>query len=253
MMAKSLERLSSGLKINRAADNPAGLVISEQMRAQIAGLEQAIENSERGVTFAQVADGALVEVNAILIQLRQLALDSANEGVNDANAMSANQSEVVNALAAIDRVHANTQYATKSVFSGSVYTFQIGANAGQTATINFGQIATSILATGALATIDVTSATLATAALSVIDSAITQVATLRGNIGSFQKNTLETNIANLRVSFENLTAAESTVRDADFAGEMAEFTRSQILVQAGTAMLAYANQGPSAVLSLLQS
>jgi len=251
LMSKSLERLSSGMRINRAADNPAGLVVSEQMRAQIAGLNQAIENSERGVTFAQVADGALVEVNGILNHMRTLALDSANEAVNDAAALTANQNEITSAIAAIDRIGANTKYGTKTMFSGSSYTFQIGGNAGQTAAITLSSISSAALATGSLAGITVGDTTAATAALSVIDYAITEVAALRGTIGSFQSNTLETNISNLRVSMENLTAAESTIRDADFANEMANFTRAQILMQAGTSMLAYANQGPSAVLSLL--
>jgi len=259
-MSKSLERLSSGLKINRAADNPAGLVISEQLRAQIAGLGQAIENSERGVTFAQVAEGSLVEVNSILTQLRTLALDSANSAVNDSNALAANQAEVTNALAAINRIASNTQYGTKTLFGQSTgFTFQIGANSGQTAVLTLGDVATSTLATGvtnsssfsSLSDIAVTSAALATDSLALVDSAISQIATRRGTIGSFQKNTLETNISSLNVALENMTAAESTIRDADFAAEMAELTRTQILMQAGTAMLANANQAPGMVLSLL--
>jgi flagellin len=259
-MAKSLERLSSGLKINGAADNPAGLVISEQMRAQIAGLNQAIDNSERGVTFAQLAEGSLVEVSSVLNQLRSLALDSANSAVNDANALSANQAEVTNALAALNRIATNSQYGTKTLFNGTAFTFQIGANASQTASLTLDDIHTSVLATGvtnsssfgSLSDINVTDATKATDSLKIIDAAITKIATLRGTIGSFQKNTLVTNISNLKVAAENMTAAESTIRDADFASEMAQYTQSQILMQAGTAMLANANQAPSAVLSLLR-
>lgn len=445
-VAKSVERLSSGLKINRGADGPAALVISEKQRAQIAGLRQAIDNSEKAVSVVQTAEGALNEINSLLIKVRSLAIDSANAGVNDDDALAANQAEISNALDTINRIANNTQFGTKKLLDGSagisgvasdadvsflkassdtsagtyaveittvgeratatagtaqtgvlaadevltinsvsitlnaglsqtqvvnrineftsqtgvvadtsggatrLYTeafgsevqltvasnvaaaatssgfgttqitdsgvdvigtiggdsftgkgntltansgaakgltiqlgadsnptatvtgtqgnvtvidnslvFQIGPNQNQTAKIGIGRVNPSSLGIGVtgnqfsnLNEIDVTSASKAQDALAVIDAAVNDVTTLRGDLGAFQQNTLESTANNLRATLENTVNAESVIRDTDFAEEIANFTKGQVLVQAGTSVLGNANQIPQLVLSLLR-
>ncbi len=456
-MSRSLERLSSGLKINSAGDDPAGLVISENMRAQITGLNQAIENSELAATMVQTAEGALTEVHALLNSMRELALHAANEGAVSAEDLAADQAEIDNALSTLQQIADNTQYATKKLlngtggttgtvldgtaqfvgasaktssgdftiavttqaekaavvtgntaaitsiaadetltivnntsgmtvtvdleagdnaqtiadkmnavtditglvvttdgtditatsqefgsaadytiytdtqatdgtqsgfttagtsdtgvdvvgtftFSGTAYqatgvgavlsgrsstpaeglrvhysgatgadvgtvqvsnqalTFQIGANGGQTAEVSMADMSTRRLGRGldagfdgtnqfkSLAEISVLDADKATDAIAVIDKAIADVNSVRGELGAFQGNTLESSLSNLRVAQENLIAAESVIRDTDMAAEVASFTRGQILVQSASAMLAQANAAPSIVLSLL--
>ena len=485
MVSKSLERLSSGLKINRAADDAAGLIISEQMRAQLTGLNQAISNSEQAVTLVQTAEGALDEVNTLLNKARSLAVHAANEGVNDSNQLIADQGELDNIISSISRIADTTQFGTKKLLDGTLsngtsnssaisgvtlggdyntllankdvvrgyhsievttvatqaestlnitdavfenatggtfaldaasgsyavtesftlsvngakvdissgttknqivqqlnslgnrlgftasiadgdqtgeitltardygsafsfdvqfvssngtgastlsmtqvdsgvdaeatlylYTgangaggtatsgagetitltgkglalqstggtrivlasavatgfvygavngntagakFQIGANAGQTATVELGSVRSSDLGIGGSGSYTSLSALKgsalvsgnATEALKVIDKAIDDITVTRGKLGAFQSNTLETNISSLRVTVENLTAAESTIRDTDFAAESARFTKYNILVQSSTAMMAQANQLPQNVLQLL--
>lgn len=448
-LAKSLERLSSGLKINRGADGPAALVISEQQRAQIAGLRSALDNTSKAVSMVQTTEGALNEINSLLVKVRGLALDSANSGVNDANALAANQAEVANALDTIDRIANNTQFGTKKVLDGSAgfngstddadvtflrattdsstgtfavniataaekanttaataqtqalaadenvtingvqiqlkagmtqtqviskineYTgqtgvaadnggaasatrlistqygsaakvtaqsdkaaaanssgigtttltdsgvdvagtiggqaasgvgnvltgtagvskgvalqvglaagsqtasvtgaqgnvtvvdnsliFQIGANSNQTAKVAVDKVTTTALGVnvsgaqfGNLKAIDVRTASGAQDALKVIDQAISDVSTLRGRLGAFQQQTLESNANNLRATLENTVAAESTIRDTDFAAETANFTKNQVLIQAGTTVLSNANQTSQLVLGLLR-
>jgi len=466
---KSLERLSSGLKINRGADGPAGLVISEKQRAQIAGLKQAIQNSEKATSMVQTAEGALNEINSLLVKVRGLALDSANAGVNDSDTLAANQAEIANALSTIDRIAQNTQFGTKKLldgtaginatstnsfvtnlnassattvgnfaissvtqngqkgqvdtdlaatdvvdndsnlsadetltfngttqvnltsgmtntqvrdtinaasnetgveatlkastgevvlssknfgenftvvsdiaaaadgtgignttvdtnaggaivskqgqnlivdlsgpggasitgvtasgnviqgssgaFDGLTFTvaadaadsaqtagvagatigvadgtlaFQIGANAGQTASLSIGKSSSDALGAGvagnqftSLSQIDITSAAGAQDALSVIDAAIDEVSNQRGTLGAFQGNTLESTANNLRATLENTTQAESLIRDTDFAEEIGNFTKQQVMVQAGTTVLSNANQTSQLVLSLL--
>lgn len=449
MLAKSLERLSSGLKINRGADGPAALVISEQQRAQIAGLQTAISNTSKAVSLVQTTEGALNEVNNLLIKIRSLALDSANSGVNDATALAANQAEVSNALATIDRIAVNTQFGTKKVLDGSAgitgatddtdvtflkasstsptgtfavnvttaaaratttagtaqsaalatdetltvngvsialkagqtqaqviatinqYTgqtgvtaevgagsatrlystqfgagttlkvqsnvaaaatssgfgvaqvsvagtdvagtiggfaatgngnvltgntgagaagiaisfglaagstttavtgaqgnvtvtdqslvFQIGANANQTVKVAIDKSTTGALGlnvAGAqfanLSAIDVRSQSGAQDAIKVIDQAIADVTNLRGRLGAVQQQTLESGANNLRTTLENTTAAESVIRDTDFAVETANFTKYQVLMQVGTTVLQNSNQTSQLVLSLLR-
>ena len=445
---KSLERLSSGFKVNQGADGPAALVISEKQRAQIAGLRQAIDNSEKAGSVIQVAEGALNEINSLLVKVRGLALDSANTGANEVDALSANQAEIANALDTIDRVANNTQFATKKLLDGSAgltgtttdtnvqflkatndtsagtyavnittaatrgeavagtaqasalandeiltvngvnitlnaglsqsdvinrineysgqtgvvaevdpagtetrlrteqfgsaatisvisnraaaadstgfgtstsgtggtdiagtiggnaavgsgetltgtagaskgvsinisedtadfqqtvsgalgnvtvannsLVFQIGANRHQTAEIAINKVNPSSLAVGIsgnqfsnLSEIDVTNADKAQDALQVIDSAIDEISNLRGDLGAFQANTLESTASNLRATLENTINAESVIRDTDFAEEIGNFTRQQVLVQAGTTVLGNANQSSQLVLSLL--
>lgn len=449
-VAKSVERLSSGLKVNRGADGPAALVISEKQRAQIAGMKAAIDNSEKAVSLVQTAEGALNEINSLLVKVRSLALDSANAGVNDADANAANQAELDNALDTINRIANNTQFGTKKLLDGSagiggtvsdsditflkgtsdttagahaitvttegeratetsgttqtqnlaadevltinnvsvslssgltqaqvvdrineftaqtgviadtvsgatrIYskdfgsdasvsvvsniaadstssgfgttletdegvdvigtiagtsftgsgnvltastgvakglsiqvgtdgsdsvltvggtgdlaqgtvsvadnslTFQIGANQNQTANIAVDRVTTSALGFGVtgnqfnnLSEIDITSAAKANDAIGVIDAAIDDVTSTRGALGAFQQNTLESTANNLRATLENTVNAESVIRDTDFAEEIANFTRNQVLVQAGTSVLSNANQLPQLVLSLL--
>ncbi|QDU40212.1 Flagellin [Maioricimonas rarisocia] len=448
-LAKSVERLSSGLKINRGADGPAALVISEKQRAQIAGLEQAIENSEKAVSLVQTAEGALNEINSLLVKVRSLALDSANAGVNDTDALAANQAEISNALDTINRIANNTQFGTKKLLDGSAgvtgtatdtdisvlkatadtaagtyavsvgtraerayvdtttalaagtlaqdetltindvsitlnsgltrvevqnrineftaqtgvvaeddgagtgirlrteafgtaasisvvsnqsgansagfttseqtdtgvnaiatigantftgvgnvvtatsgvteglvitigadpadstqtvngangnvsisdnaLQFQVGPNANQTAEIAIDKVNPTSLGVGvagnqfaSLNDVDVTSATKAQDAIAVIDAAIDDITNARGTLGAFQQNTLESTANNLRTTLENTVNAESVIRDTDFASEIANFTRQQVLVQAGTSVLGNANQQSQLVLSLLQ-
>jgi flagellin len=443
-LAKSIERLSSGLKVNRGADGPAALVISEKQRAQIAGLDQAIENSEKAVSLVQTAEGALNEINSLLVKIRSLAIDSANTGVNDDDALAANQAEIDNALDTINRIANNTQFGTKKLLDGSaglavtstdsdvtyisstqatsggayavsvatageranaqngtaqsaaltaaevltvnsvnitlnagltqsqvidrineftgqtgvvaednggntrLYTtqfgsaasisvvsdtaaaadssgfgttvindtgvdiagtiggaaatgqgniltsssgpatglalqfasassiatvtgaqgtttvtdqslqFQIGPNAYQTARVSIDRVNPTSLGVGVtgnqfanLDEISVTNATAASDALAIVDEAIDEVTNLRGTLGAFQGNTLESTAANLRTTLENTVNAESVIRDTDFAEEIATFTKNQVLVQAGTTVLSNANQTSQLVLSLL--
>ncbi|MEM7314782.1 MAG: flagellin, partial [Planctomycetota bacterium] len=429
-MSKSLEKLSTGFKVNRGADGPAALVISEKQRAQIAGLEQAIENTDKAVSVVQTAEGALNEVNSLLVKVRSLALDSANEGVNDADAMAANQAEIDNALETIDRIANSTQFSTKKLLNGDAgttvdsglntitasgsadtqdgtysvdvitaaekatgtftastnlsadetivvndisitlsanstqqevidrinefsdqtgvvaevdsttatltrlttteygadaslavtgtetgtinddgvdvearvddgtttyvktgtgesvtfdtgnakgltldfadatqfqavaagtgltdvtvknnsLTFQIGANQNQTAMVSIDKSDSEALG---LTGLDVSSADAAQESIAKIDAAIDTVTNERGELGAFQANTLESTASNLRTTLENSINAESIIRDTDFASEIAEFTKQQVLVQAGTSLLGSANQTSQLVLSLL--
>ena len=442
-LSKSVERLSSGLKVNRGADGPAALVISEKQRAQIAGLKAAIDNSEKAVSLVQTAEGALNEINSLLVKVRSLAIDSANTGVNDDDALAANQAEIANALDTINRIANNTQFGTKKLLDGSaigssgtasdadvtvtastndtvtgIYdinvttaaekatvtggayttltadenltingtvialttgddlttalgkinaetgntgvvasddggaikltsttfglaasvsvvsdlaagdsgftttaasvtgvdiagtidgvtatgvgttltattgdatglavdiaadagntditvsgdqgnvsvvnnslTFQIGPNRDQTASIAISAVNPTSLGVGVsgnqfanLNEIDVTSAVGAQDAIGVVDAAIDDITNLRGDLGAFQQNTLESTANNLRATLENTVNAESVIRDTDFAEEIANFTKHQVLVQAGTSVLGNANQLPQLVLSLL--
>ncbi|MER3415387.1 MAG: flagellin [Gemmataceae bacterium] len=448
-LAKSLERLSSGLKINRGADGPAALVISEQQRAQIAGLQQAIENAGKAVSLVQTAEGALNEINRLLLKARSLALDSANAGVNDSDALAANQAEIKNILETIDRIAKNTQFGTKKILDGSAgvlgtpddtdvtflratsdtasgtyavvittqgeratitagtaqtsvlandetltingvnivlnagmtraqvqarineysgqtgvvaeddsvtnktvlrtvafgsaasitvqsnraaandssgfgtavqtdtgvnvagtiggvaasgqgnvltatsgaarglsiaigvdsttfnvktvtgaqgnvvvtdnsLQFQIGPNSNQTAKVAISRVSTSALGLGVagsqfanLSDIDIRTTSGANDAIKVIDQAIDDITNLRGLLGAFQQNTLEATANNLRTTLENTVNAESVIRDTDFAEEVANFTKYQVLLQTGISVLANANQIPQLVLALL--
>lgn len=444
---RSIERLSSGLKVNRGADGPAALVISEKQRAQIAGLKTAIDNTNKAVSVVQTAEGALSEINSLLVKVRGLALDSANTGVNDSDALAANQAEISNALDTINRIANNTQFGTKKLLDGSAgktgvtsdadvtflkagsattagtyavnittkaeravanaaadqtaalaadetltvngvsislsagldqagvvsrineysgqtgvtaridgtttqlytqdygagaaisvtsnvasgatssgfgttaitdtgvdiagtiggtaatgsgavltstagsaegiavragvdpadatatvtgaqgnvtitdnsLTFQIGPNQNQTVNVAIDKVNPTALGVGvannqfgALGSIDVTSASKAQDSLSVIDQAINEITNLRGTLGAFQANTLESTANNLRATLENTVSAESVIRDTDFAQEISNFTNSQVLVQAGASVLQSANQSSQLVLSLLR-
>jgi flagellin len=259
MLSSSLEKLSSGFRINRAADDAAGLVKSESLRAEIGGTNQAISNAQDGVSFVQTAEGALNEVQAILQRVRDLAVSAANTATTDG---SAQQAETNQLTAELNAIGTRTQFANKTVFtdysaSGAALAFQVGAGAGGANQLTLGQdllldtTTASGLFTVVLASIDLTTNAGATSAIALLDSAIADVSTARSTLGATQ-NRFEHIVANLSVAAENLTSSESRIRDTDMSLEMVNFTRDQIMNQAGTAMLAQANQVPQSVLKLLQ-
>jgi len=281
-LSKSLERLASGQKVNRAADDPAALVISEHMRAQVSGMEQAIRNNEVAISLVQTAEGSMNEISSILVSLRQRAISAANVGASDQDMINANQAEVENGLKSIDRVVSSTQFGhyklldgtnaaeTTTNEDGSISTreglrFHVGPNADHMASTSIRDMSTSSLGRAevaegqlpnksnfmSLADIDVRNEQGAQDALAIIDQSLTEVATVRGELGAFQKHTLESNLTSLQVAAENMTAAESTIRDTDMAQELATFTRNQIMTQSATAQLAQANAMPQHVLRLL--
>jgi len=330
--SKSLEKLSSGFRINRAADDAAGLSISEGLRSQVGGLKVASRNAQDGISVVQTAEGALTEVHSMLQRMRDLAVQAGNSGANggaESESVKAANAEVTQLKEAITQIANTTQFNGKQLLDGanSPLTFQVGANAGETLDVNLantkasglgiaddpaatsfsagsvtggakdgtdltldvdsldltsaknfvkttdadGVVSYTVVDDGADATekaanlaqakadaagmdpADGTSTVISSATLGVdtIDAAIKQVSSFRGDLGAAQ-NRLEHTIANLSVTTENLSASESRIRDADMAQEMLGYTRSQILSQAGTAMLAQANQSSQGVLSLLQ-
>jgi flagellin len=267
--SKSMEKLSSGLRINRAGDDAAGLAISEKMRGQIRGLEMASKNSQDAISLIQTAEGALNETHAILQRMRELAVQAAND-TNTATDRTRIQEEVDELAKEITRISNTTEFNTKKLLDGqggSSLTFQIGANEDQTITLSIGAMDANTLGvddgTGSAATaaggdavanggIDVsTDAAAATAAITTIQTAIDTVSAERSKLGAYA-NRLEHTINNLGTAAENLTAAESRIRDVDMAKEMMEFTKNNILSQAAQAMLAQANQQPQGVLQLLR-
>lgn len=247
--SKNLEKLSSGLKINRAGDDAAGLAISEKMRGQIRGLDMAQKNSQDAISFIQTAEGALNETHAILQRMRELAVQGANDTNVEADRDSVQQE--IDALASeIDRIANTTEFNTQKLLSGGISgsVFQVGANVSQTITLEINGMAAGDLGVDSL-TID--NNTNANSAITAIDAAISRVSSERSKLGAVQ-NRLEHTINNLGTSSENLTAAESRIRDVDMAKEMMEFTKNNILTQAAQAMLAQANQQPQGVLQLLR-
>jgi flagellin len=251
-MAKSLEKLSSGFRINRAADDAAGLVISENLRAQVNGLKVAVRNAQDGISVVQTAEGALTEVHALLQRMRELAVQAANTGSNDATARQAAADEVTQAIAELDRIGQATNFNGTQLLADSttVFTFQVGASGSSVNQVTFTITAVSSTAL-TLGSVASQVANGDTAAIQTIDDAIAAVSTVRGTLGAYQ-NRFEHTIANLNVAIENLAASESRIRDTDMALEMTNFTKQQILVQAGTAMLAQANAAPQSVLQLLR-
>jgi flagellin len=245
-MSKSLEKLSSGFRINRAADDAAGLVISESLRAQVGGLKVAVRNAQDGISVVQTAEGALNEVHSMLQRMRDLAVQAAN-GSQDDDARAAADSEYQALATEIGRMADSTKFGGTPLLDGSFagVAFQVGANSADTIDVD-GYDLSSLDTTG-----DLTTASGASSAIDTIDSAIKDVSSGRGDLGALQ-NRFEHAIANLNVSIENVSASESRIRDVDMAQEMVQFTRSQILTQAGTAMLAQANSAPQGVLQLLR-
>ena len=247
--SSNLEKLSSGLKINRAGDDAAGLAISEKMRGQIRGLDMAAKNAQDGISLIQTAEGALNETHSILQRMNELAVQSSNDTNTDDDRAEL-QKEVAELMKEITRIATDTEFNTQKLLDGTFTdkTLHIGANTGQNITIG-------ILSMKA-EDIGLTGLTIATqadadAAIKTIQDATNLVSAERAMLGANQ-NRLEHTINNLGTSSENLTAAESRIRDVDMAAEMMEFTKNNILTQAAQAMLAQANQQPQGVLQLLR-
>jgi flagellin len=236
--AKAMEKLSSGYRINRAADDAAGLAISEKMRAQISGLGQSQRNAQDGISLVQTAEGALTEVHSMLNRIRELKVQYDN-GTLNADDKSAIASEVTELNNEITSVGSSTKFNGNVLLGGSTFNFVVGADGETIGTTAF-----------TLST-DVPSISVGSDSLATIDGYIKNVSTARAGLGAVQ-NRLEHRLANLATYQENLTASESRIRDVDMAAEMVNFSKLQILQQAGTAMLAQANQSSQGVLSLLR-
>ena len=250
---KSLQRLSSGLRINSAADDAAGLAISEGMRSQVRSMNQAVRNANDGVSLVQTAEGALNEVSNILVRMRELATQSAT-GTVSSDQRSYIDSEFTQLKNEIDRIASATDFNGTKILDGTSGTISFQIGAGNTSN----DIISVTISAGAASSIGVATASVsgqtgaaASAALGAIDTAIKSVSNIRGNLGAVQ-NRLQSTINNLQVSIENLSAAESRIRDVDVASETAAMTRAQILTQAGTSILSQANQTPQSALSLLR-
>lgn len=251
-ISRTMERLSSGLRINRAADDAAGLAVSEEMRTKIRGNKVASRNALDGVSLVQVADGALGGVNDMLQRIRDLAIQAANGTLTDQQRTNLDQ-EVQSIVSEMARVASDTEFNGIKILSGSVataacaITLQVGANASQVIAFTVATMTASDLGISGIA---VGTAASASAAIPSIDIAIRTINSQRASMGAIQ-NRLEQTISRLDLTSENLQAAESRIRDADMASEMIDFTRNQILQQSGTAMLAQANQAPQSILKLL--
>jgi flagellin len=246
-LARAMERLSSGYRINRAADDAAGLAISERLRGQIGGLEQAQRNVQDAVSLVQTAEGSLTEVHAMLQRVRELAVQYKNGSLSDADRVAI-QSEVNQLASEIERIGQSAEFnGIKLLNSGSNISFQVGAKDGQT-------IVVSTISLGSASGVGNTFAALSSVAntdIDQIDTAINNVSATRAQFGAVQ-NRLEYTLQDAAIYQENLTASESRIRDVDMAAQMVEFTKLQILQQAGTSMLAQANQASQGVLTLLR-
>jgi flagellin len=236
--SKSLEKLSSGFRINRAADDAAGLAISEGLRSQVGGLKVAVRNAQDGISVAQTAEGALTEVHSMLQRMNDLAVQH-NNGTQSTESQAALSAEFTQLHTEIERIEANTKFNGIALFGGAALTFQTGYDSADTIDIS----------DTALAAIDVSAAVITDS--NTVQTAITTISTQRAELGAIQ-NRFEHTINSVNVAIENLSASESRIRDTDMASEMMNLTRSQILSQAGTAMLAQANQVPQGVLQLLR-
>ena len=273
-MNTAMERLSTGQRINSASDDAAGLAIGSRMTSQIRGLETGIRNAADAISMISTADGALIEVTNMLQRMRELALQASNGTTTEADRNYLN-AEYQNLISEIERIAVNTQWNGRAILDGSAnatgdstVAFQVGANGGQTVAVNFGNIsqdsgsgatvfepfeASGTMAAGSFISAQTTASaiTTATAAITQIDSAITAVNSQRATFGAAmnQLTYAVDNLSNVRVNAE---ASRSRIMDADYAVETSELARTQIISQAGTAMLAQANQLPQTVLSLLQ-
>jgi flagellin len=237
-MSKSLEKLSSGFRINKAADDAAGLAISEGLRSQVGGLKVGVRNAQDGVSVAQTAEGALTEVHSMLQRMNDLSVQY-NNGTQNADSQAALSAEFTALHSEITRIKDNTKFNGVALFNDAALNFQVGYDNAD---------AIEISAT-ALANFDVSAAVITDSG--TVQTAITAISTQRAELGAVQ-NRFEHTINSVNVAIENLSASESRIRDTDMAQEMMSFTRSQILSQAGTAMLAQANQAPQCVLPLLR-
>lgn len=265
-LSKSLEKLSSGFRINRAADDAAGLAISEGLRSQISGLTQAARNAQDGISVVQTAEGALTEVHSILHRMRDLAVQAANDS-NSEEARTNITTEANQLSAELDRIAKSTNFNGTTLLdkvtgaTGAVMNFQVGADGDGNSRIAVDLSSANVASVASAMSFAATSAgteplnlfshVSAQAAISAIDTQISKISTARANLGAYQ-NRFEHTINSVNVAVENLSASESRIRDTDMASEMVNFTKAQILAQAGTAMLAQANSIPQGVLQLLR-
>ncbi|MBE1302215.1 MAG: flagellin FliC [Alteromonadaceae bacterium] len=251
-LSTSFERLSSGFRINRAADDAAGLQITDRMTTQIQGLDQSVRNANDAISLVQTTEGALGESTVALQRIRQLAIQSQN-GINSSADKTALQQEVTALIAELSRIATDTQFAGNNILSGTFSAaFQVGANAGQTISVNLSSTSGASFGASGLgvSTVDITTATGASTALAALDTAISSIGAQRAELGALQ-NRFQSTIRNLSNVSENLSAARSRIKDTDFAVETANLTRNQIIQQASTTVLAQANQRPQGALSLL--
>ena len=253
--ASSMEKLSSGYRINRAADDAAGLAISEKMRAQIGGLQQAQRNAQDAVSLVQTGEGALNEVHSILQRVRDLKVQYSS-GVLSDDDKKAIAAEVQQLGKEVSDISSKTEFNGLKLLDGQSFTFTVGANSADTVAITTVALSgtagvASLISAGTASDVDGASAVLNALTVDDIDDMITNVSTARSTFGAVQ-NRLDHRLNNLATYQENLVASESRIRDVDMASEMVNFTKLQILQQAGTSMLAQANQAPQGVLSLLR-
>ncbi len=252
-LAKSSEKLSSGYRINRAGDDAAGLSISEKMRGQIRGLEQASTNSQDAISLIQTGEGAMNEIHSILQRMRELTVQASND-TNVSADRTAISDELNQLSSEITRIASTTEFNTMKLIDGTGadgsggFVFQVGANEGQSISLTINAMDAATLGVDA---VGVTDAATATASISTVETALETVSAERSKLGSVQ-NRLEHTIANADNTSENLTAAESRIRDVDMASEMVKYSKDSILQQAAQSMLAQANQSTQGVLSLLQ-
>jgi flagellin len=245
-LSKSTEKLSSGYRINRAADDAAGLSISEKMRGQVRGLQRASDNAQDGISLIQTAEGAMDQQHAILQRARELAVQAAND-TNVTADRDAISEELTALKAEFDRITSQTEFNTQKLCNGSFTSknFQVGANNGQSITVSISKTTMTDISS------EVSSYSKATAAIASIDANITALSTTRSKLGAIQ-NRLEYTVKNDDNSAENIQNAESRIRDVDMADEMTIYSKESIIQQAATSMLSQANQSTQSVLSLLQ-
>jgi flagellin len=261
-MALNIEKLSSGQRINKAGDDASGLAVSEKMRSQIRGLNQAGRNIQNGISFIQATEGYLQETTDILQRVRELSVQSANGIYSDEDRMQI-QVEVSSLIAEVDRIASHAQFNGMNMLTGRfsdggdvTMQFQIGANADQSVQVYIGEMTASSLGLlggqgGAAERLEIGSVESANTAIGTVDEALKNVSKQRADLGAYQ-NRFETASGGIAVASENLQAAESRIRDTDMASEIVEYTKNQILTQSGTAMLAQANSQAQNVLALLQ-
>ena len=262
---KSMEKLSSGMRINRAGDDASGLAVSEKMRAQIRGLNQASTNAQNAISFIQTTEGYLQETTDIVQRIRELAVQSSN-GIYSAEDRMQIQVEVSSLIAEVDRIASSAQFNGMNMLTGrfarptgenvvtSSMWFHIGANMDQRTQVYIGTMSASALGlrnVGDESIMTLETPDEANRAIGTLDEALKKINKQRADLGAYQ-NRLEKTVTGLDIGAENLQASESRIRDTDMAAEMVEFTKDQVLSQAGTAMLAQANQNSQNVLSLLR-
>jgi len=269
-MEGAFSQLSSGLRINKAADDASGLSIAQGLTSQINGLTQAVSNAQDGINVAQIADGALGTVQNILQRMRTLVVQAGNQGTQDQTSLSAIKGEIVNLNTQLDNISKQTKFGQTNLLDGTYnFNFQVGANGNDTISLNLSTANTLSTSLGAatggqdLTTLKIATdvfdpaapvayaSTDAKADLDALDKAITQISTARSTIGAVQ-NQLNYTVSNLQTAITNVTASRSNLTDADLASQVTAMTQSQILTQAATAVLAQANSAPQAILKLLQ-